>query len=202
MFSVVTVGVCLQAIVYNTKRKSLTKTVYNPEALKAAAGKQKFTAKKQQQPLAVKQSQKALQQARMAQMKYQRPTKANGANQPSVAHPHMETYVETRKRRKIEKDKKMTFIQLHKKKSDLLAKQVEQQKLLLTRMSKVTDAGKKKQMYKVRFNLLFGNKVGVYLLVINMYKWHNFCKSLWCDNNIVIRNFRMFEELKVKYCDS
>jgi hypothetical protein len=127
-----------QTVVYNTQKGSLTKTLYNSELFKP--GQHKYVSPQQQL------------QTQQLQQQYVK-KEANGASAYPVAPAPVarENYVEVRKRRKIEKQKKVAFLDLHRKKTDLLAKQLEQQKLLIGQLGKTTDAARKKQIYKASF---------------------------------------------------
>uniref|UniRef100_A0A914W8T4 RNA-binding protein 26 n=1 Tax=Plectus sambesii TaxID=2011161 RepID=A0A914W8T4_9BILA len=128
--------------VYNTQKGSLTKTLYNPEAFKA--GQHKYISPQQQQL-----QQLQIQQQQQQQQQLPPKKEANGSSAPAAPPVTRESYIEVRKRRKIDKQKKSAFLDLHRKKTELLSKQLEQQKLLIGQLGKTTDAARKKQIYKI-----------------------------------------------------
>lgn len=121
------------AVTFNA-RGSLTKTVHIGNVQRQTGG---------QNPLSQKQ---------VAVSSYGTTQEANAAplrqtSQPSATD--REKYIEVRRKRKQDKENKMRMLDLHRRKSDLVTKQIDQQKLIIQKIQQATDSGKKKQLFKL-----------------------------------------------------
>ncbi|VDK48556.1 unnamed protein product [Anisakis simplex] len=120
------------AVSYNPVKGSLTKTVHI-----GGSRSQKATATNKQTPNAVDASDPT---AAQNQLK----SKTNLPVPQSIAD--KEKYIEVRRKRKQEKENKMRLLDLHRRKSALLTKEIEQQKLIIKALQNATNADKKKQL--------------------------------------------------------
>ncbi|MFH4977976.1 hypothetical protein AB6A40_004685 [Gnathostoma spinigerum] len=122
------------AVTYNAKG-SLTKTVqYGSKQQTVGSSFPSSMAGAQLQPVSQQEHQDEIQKPKIAQY-------------PAVVD--KEKYIEIRRRRKQEKENRMRLLDLHRRKSDLLAKEIEQQKEIVEKIKRTEDTEKRKKLYKI-----------------------------------------------------
>lgn len=74
---------------------------------------------------------------------------ASAAQQSRMGLSESEKYAEIRRKRKLAKESKMRLADLNRRKSDLLEKQIEQQRLVVEKIEKTTNPETKKELLKI-----------------------------------------------------
>ncbi|KHN74370.1 RNA-binding protein 26 [Toxocara canis] len=123
------------AVTYNPMKGSLTKTVHIGGAPRAPSFSQNALATVQPN---------AANQPVSAHTEPSAPFANVASAQPTITD--KEKYIEIRRKRKQEKENKMRLLDLHRRKSALLGKEIEQQKLIIKTLQNTTNAEKKKQL--------------------------------------------------------